>query len=191
MECPTPGMFLKLMEERHYQVLDDNSLPYSLNIVGYRTRPYTPDKFQDILAIYWRRGSDWAYKSWPITTLPGKPWLSKPLNKKGCAILVPGQYRDTYVLGQYKNYIALKQAAPVKVYRDNTKDSAYNLDLTTIDEGFFGIHIHKAGLWSQIVGVSSAGCQVFQREKDYSEFIEYCFKYRIYHGRFTYTLIEI
>ncbi len=84
---------------------------------------------------------------------------------------------------------ALGQAKNVKVYRDANKDLKF--DETKIDEGVFGINIHKAGADSTYVENWSEGCQVFKRAKDFEEFMAICRKARDIHGNsFTYTLIE-
>lgn len=114
------------------------------------------------------------------------------MNPKGAAVLVPGQYRQAYALGDFRGYTALKQVAPVKVYRDYNQDSHIDMSSATIEEGYFGIHIHRAGVWSKIVGTSSAGCQVFARHKDFAEFITICQLGAAHWGNsFTYTLLEL
>jgi hypothetical protein len=75
------------------------------------------------------------------------------------------------------------------VYRDYVADGVY--DESKIQEGVFGINIHKAGSDSVQVNDWSHGCQVFKREKDFNEFLEICKKAMSLHGnRFTYTLIN-
>ncbi len=60
-----------------------------------------------------------------------------------------------------------------------------------IQEGVFGINIHKAGADSTYVENWSEGCQVFKRAKDFDEFMAICRKAKDIHGNsFTYTLIE-
>jgi hypothetical protein len=86
-------------------------------------------------------------------------------------------------------YEALGQNKPVKVFRDPNKDMKY--DENKIDEGLFGINIHKAGDNSTFVENWSEGCQVFKKSKDFEEFMTICRKARNVHGNsFTYTLIE-
>jgi hypothetical protein len=64
-------------------------------------------------------------------------------------------------------------------------------DENKIDEGLFGINIHKAGDNSTFVENWSEGCQVFKKSKDFEEFMTICRKDRNIHGNsFTYTLIE-
>lgn len=68
------------------------------------------------------------------------------MNPKGTAILAPGQYQSSHKIGLHRGkYKALVQHRPVTVYRDNNKDSKYDLEPTKKDTGIFGINIHKAG----------------------------------------------
>lgn len=107
---------------------------------------------------------------------------------QGTAILVPGQYKNCYGFGKYRGYECLRQVLPVKVYRDDDGDEEFDTNSDTVEEGLFGIHIHKAGVLSKIVGTWSAGCQVFQRKEDFEEFMNLC-KDSL-QDLFTYTLIE-
>ena len=62
---------------------------------------------------------------------------------------------------------------------------------TKIQEGVFGINIHKAGVDSTLIDSWSEGCQVFKRSADFDSFMEIIRKSRDKHGNsFTYTLIE-
>lgn len=164
---------------------------YNLNIVGWRNSVGRVNYFDDHLSVYWQRHGKWESLHYPITTRPGLAWLLNPMNEKGTAILVPGQYREAYALGEYKGYTALRQVASVTVFRDDDKDSQWAYNFSKIDTGLFGIHIHRAGIWSKVVGVSSAGCQVFQKKADFEEFIDLCRRAAVFWGnRFTYTLLE-
>ena len=101
------------------------------------------------------------------TTDPGITSMTKPVSYKGCAILVPGQYRSAWKLGYHKGkYEAIVQYKPVKVYRDNNKDAVYDFNPKTVEEGTFGINIHKAGKHSTQVDNWSAGCQVLANKED-------------------------
>ena len=98
--------------------------------------------------------------------------------EKGVAILKPGQYRKSHKIRLHGGkYTALGQQNLVKVYRDNNKDGRYDLDESTIDEGLFGINIHRATKWedktSSQVGKWSAGCQVIAANNDWHEFFSY------------------
>lgn len=165
--------------------------PLNLNLVGWRNRLARVNEFDDFLAVYWQEGSKWREKVYEGTTLPGKPWLLQPMNKRGTAILVPGHYPSVYTLGYYHGSKALLQTGNFKVYRDSNRDSEFNLDPATIEVGKFGMHMHKAGVLTKVVGLSSAGCQVFRRAEDHKEFMELCGYAADYWGKkFSYTLLE-
>lgn len=189
MQVPTSLEFLDLMRAKKYLIYDK---PGGINIIGYRSKIHVVDKFNDFLAVYVARsGGVFDYDFWPITTMPGLPWLSNPIRKEGTAVLVSGQYIDSYRIGLYHGYYALKQVGPVQVFRDDNLDGEIDMENVSINRGLFGIHIHRAGLWSKIVGVSSAGCQVFQRRKDFDEFMSYCQEAVNCQGdRFSYTLLD-
>jgi len=86
-------------------------------------------------------------------------------------------------------YEALVQIRPVKVWRDADKDMEF--DETKIDEGLFGINIHKAGADSTYVENWSEGCQVFKTLADFDEFMTIMRKARdAGFTQFTYTLIN-
>lgn len=187
----TVGFFLQEMARYNYIVFGNSTKPFNLNIVGWRRLNKLANQFDDYIAIYWTERGVWQSRLWPATTSPGTPWLLNPMNPKGAAILVPGQYTNVYRLEIYKGYWALKQAGSMKVYRDNNRDSQLDQVSDTIEEGLFGIHIHRAGIWSKLVGVNSAGCQVFQKRRDFEEFIESCQRSaNLWGNSFTYTLME-
>ena len=111
------------------------------------------------------------------------------------AILKEGQYRGSHKICLHQGkYEALKQQKPLKVYRDNNKDGVYDLNENSLQEGIFGINIHKAGKFvngSTQIDKWSAGCQVFSKESDFNEFMDVMYKAKdIWGNSFTYTLIE-
>ena len=166
---------------------------YDVNIVGVRnssTGNKVTNVFDDVITISFKENGEWKYFEWANTTEPGKKGVMEYHNAKGVARLVEGQYRGSHALGLHQGkYEALKQAKSVKVYRDPNKDLTF--DETTVDEGIFGINIHKAGQDSTWVENWSEGCQVFKRVKDFDEFMKIVKKAAKIHGNsFTYTLIE-
>lgn len=190
MKVPGATEYLLSATLLKYKTFGGIERPYNLNIVGWRNHSSRPNYFDDVLAVYWQDGNNWLEKTWPITTYPGLPWLLNPMSPKGAAILVPGQYVEAYQLGRYHDASALKQVRPVRVYRDKNLDGHFDLKPDTIEEGLFGLHLHRAGLWSKLVGISSAGCQVFQKREDFNEFIKLCEKAAFHWGNtFTYTLM--
>jgi len=165
---------------------------YNLNIIGIRNKTLNTNTFNDEIHIIYKVNGKWVDDRYPITTEPGYRLLKTPLNNKGCAILVPGQYNSCYQLGLHKGqYTALVQRGLVRVYRDNNRDQIVDLNPKTIDEGYFGINIHKAGVDSKIVDNWSGGCQVFKRKSDFDKFIAVCKKSSANYGnKFTYTLLN-
>jgi hypothetical protein len=166
---------------------------YDLNIIGVRNSA-TGDKvtnlFDDTLSVSYKVNGVWVYKEWQATTDPGKKGVMEFHNAAGVARLVPGQYRGSHTIGLHQGkYEALKQQKNVKVYRDKDKDMQYDTDV--IQEGVFGINIHKAGADSTYVENWSEGCQVFKKSADFDAFMVICREAAKIHGSsFTYTLIE-
>ena len=173
---------------------DEANKGYDVNIVGVRnsaTGNKVTNLFDDIITISFKdENGNWVYKEWMNTTEPGKKGVMEYHNAGGVARLVEGQYRGSHGLGLHQGkYEALRQVKPVKVYRDPNKDLIF--DEKTIQEGIFGINIHKAGRDSTWVENWSEGCQVFKRVKDFDEFMKIVKKAAKIHGNsFTYTLIE-
>ena len=170
---------------------------YNLNIIGIRknNNNVITNKYDDILTVLYRDNSGLKSVYYNITTEPGNYYMRKKLgNPKGTAILVPGQYRGCWKLGLHKGqYEALVQRKPVKVYRDGNMDNLYDMFPQSIDEGSFGINIHRSnqGFTRDTIDMYSAGCQVFSDPNDFNAFIELCKKQKdIYGNSFTYTLID-
>lgn len=165
---------------------------YNLNIIGIRCGGSATNRFTDELHLIYKVKGLWKHDVFKITTKPGLNSLVNPVNVKGCSILVPGQYPKSHKLGLHKGkYTALVQAKPLKVYRDNNKDKIIDLNPESIDQGIFGINIHKSGSDSTLVNNWSAGCQVFKRETDFNRFINICKRSaELYGNSFTYTLLD-
>jgi len=183
-----------LKTKKYVYFEDTANKGYDVNIVGVRnssTDNKVTNVFDDMITISYKdEKGNWIYKEWMNTTEPGKKGVMEYHNPKGVARLVEGQYRGSHSLGLHQGkYEALKQAKAVKVYRDPNKDLIF--DETKIEEGIFGINIHKAGKDSTWVENWSEGCQVFKRVKDFDEFMKIVKKAAKIHGNsFTYTLIE-
>ena len=172
---------------------DANNKGFDVNIIGVRnstTGQKVTNAFDDTLTISYKENGEWKFHSWPATTDPGKKGVLEYHNTAGVARLVEGQYRGSHTIRLHQGkYEALGQAKNVKVYRDANKNLTY--DETKIQEGIFGINIHKAGADSTYVENWSEGCQVFKKSANFEEFMTICRKSRDIHGNsFTYTLIE-
>ena len=188
----------KAVISKGYKWFEDKSNKgYDVNIVGIRnseTNNEVTNHFDDTLTISYKVDGEWKFHSWPATTDPGQYWIENPISKDGTAILVPGQYRGSHMIGLHQGkYEALRQRKPVKVYRDNDKDLEYDTDEDTIKEGIYGINIHRSNPYDQSYYVNkwSAGCQVFKKVADFHEFMDICKKAKdIWGNSFSYTLIE-
>jgi len=171
---------------------------YNLNIVGVRnsnTHNKVTNKFDDCITVSYNVDGEEKFHCFAATTDPGKYWEENIMRKDGVAILVPGQYRSSHKIRKHQGkYEALCQQKDVKVYRDNNKDGVYDMLAESIQEGIFGINIHKAG--SRVNGSTqidkwSAGCQVFSKESDFNQLMDLAYKAKdLYGNSFTYTLIE-
>ena len=178
---------------------DHNNKGYDVNIVGVRnnaTKGRVTNAFDDHITISYKVDSEWQFHCYKCTTDPGSHWVKNILSDSGVAVLKPGQYRSSHKLRLHQGkYMALGQQKPVKVYRDNNLDNKYDLNEDSLEEGIFGINIHRAtgrtGGTSTRVDKWSAGCQVIANNNDWYEFLDICQTAReIWGNSFTYTLIE-
>lgn len=184
--------YKKIFKKKGYKFFERGD--YNLNIIGVRHWNDYTNKFDDAINLVYKEDGEWVYRTYIATTDPGENALVDPLNDKGAAILVPGQYKS-YRLDLHKGrYIALCQReGKVKVYRDNNKDKKYDLDESSIEEGYFGINIHRASTRgdTKYINSWSHGCQVFGNIDEYYEFISICEKASdVWGNKFTYTLLE-
>ena len=172
---------------------------YNINIVGIRnsdTNNEVTNKFDDHITLSYKVDGEWQFRCFECTTDPGKYWVENIMRESGVAILKPNQYRGSHKIGLHQGkYEALRQQKPVQVYRDNNLDECYDLNEENIEEGIFGINIHRATKWegkkSTQIDKWSAGCQVIAANDDWEEFMSICRNARDSWGNsFTYTLIE-
>lgn len=197
MNCYTREQIEKAVESKGHKYFHHGA--YNVNIVGVRnaaTGNEITNKFDDCMTVSYKDDNgDWHFNCWKCTTDPGKYWAEHLLNKDGVAILKEGQYRGSHMIGLHQGkYEALRQKGAVKVYRDKNMDDEYDLIEEDVQNGIFGINIHKAGSWksgSVQVDKWSAGCQVFSKEDDFYDFMNIMYKARDRWGNsFTYTLIN-
>ena len=179
------------MIKKGFAYFSDGEL--NLNIIGVRqssTGNKVTNLFDDFLTLSYKHNGAWVFKQWAATTDPGTKGVKEFHNAAGVARLVAGQYRGSHAIGLHQGkYEALRQAKNVKVYRDANKDMTY--DESKIQEGVFGINIHKAGADSTYVENWSEGCQVFKKSADFDEFMVIVKKAAALHGNsFTYTLLN-
>jgi hypothetical protein len=185
MKKYTKEQIEKAVKSKGYVWFEDTSNKgFDVNIIGIRnssTGTKVTNVFDDAISVSYKDGGNWVYNEWVNTTDPGTKGVKQYHNAAGVARLVPGQYRGAYTLGLHQGkYEALRQQKPVKVYRDANRDMNY--DETKIQEGIFGINIHKAGANSTYVENWSEGCQVFKRAADFEEFMTIIRKAGSIHG---------
>jgi len=185
---------VRQLKRKGYKIF---SRPYELNIVGVRADSTIPDKFDDLIYVFWKDNKNkWIGKAYPATTDPGTYWLKNPMHEKGSAILKEGQYLDTWIKrlhGTKSRYLALGQEKPVTVYRDYDRNAILDFYNGNEHTGKFGINIHRASVNGKnlTIGKNSAGCQVFQNADDFNEFMKMVDKQKdLYGNKFTYTLID-
>jgi len=197
MNCYTREQIEKAVESKGHKYFHHGA--YNVNIVGVRngvTGNEITNKFDDCMTVSYKDDAgDWHFNCWKCTTDPGKYWAEHLMNKDGVAILKEGQYRGSHMIGLHQGkYEALRQKGAVKVYRDKNLDDEYDLIEEDVQNGVFGINIHKAGSWksgSVQVDKWSAGCQVFSKEDDFYDFMNVMYKARDRWGNsFSYTLIN-
>ena len=168
---------------------------YDLNLVACRSPSRESGKFDDVFHVIYRMGDRYIQESYPCTTDAGLYWMRNPSRVEGTAILVAGQYRNVYKLDLHAGkYLALCQRnGPVRVYRDNNRDHILDHDPETIQEGYFGINIHRAARSSVVedVGKYSAGCMVIQEPDDFDRLIALAKKQRDQLGFHTFAGVYI
>ena len=197
MSCYTREQIEDTMKAKGYRYFTSGDL--NLNIIGVRnskTKNRVTNAFDDCMTLSYKLDDEWKFHCFKCTTDPGTHWVKNLLNSDGVAILKPGQYRSSHKIDLHQGkYEALKQQKPLKVYRDDNKDSTYNCLEEDVEKGIFGINIHRAtaktGGKSTRVDRWSAGCQVIASNDDFAVFMKICRQARdAWSNSFTYTLLE-
>lgn len=161
----------------------------NVNLFAIRKNVST-NVFDDEIYMVYEENGNKIVKVWTCTTEAGKYYLNSPMNPKGTAIIVPGQYRGAYAIGRHTNYEALRQQKPLKYWRDNDKDSLHDLEGKIYEEIGY-TNIHKAGADSSLINNWSAGCIVFKCVKDFNEMMSIARKAaKKYGNSFTFTLFN-
>lgn len=196
MNAPDLEYILSVMRKKNYAVFEDRAgKGYDLNIVGIRSANEMPNRFDDLLTVFYRDGSRWQQHTFPATTDPGLYWLTARWGGlMGTAILKEGQYRSAYQIGYHKGqYEALVQRRPVTVLRDYDRDGRHTFNTDREETGLFGINIHRAHAERSLMSVDawSAGCQVVQNPRHFDELMTLAKKAsETYGNAFSYTLLH-
>ena len=186
---------INAIKNKGYQWYDED---YKLNIVGVRnssTNNIVTDKFDDIITLTYKEGSQVKFYQWAITTDPGLHYVRNFFpGATATGRMVPSQYINAYSVGIHRGkYEALIQQKPIKAFRDANKNDVYDED--NISQGLFFMNIHKA--FAAATGVAttindtSAGCQVFASTQDFLNFMKIVndSKNILKSNAFTYTLL--
>lgn len=167
---------------------------YNLNLVGIRSSDLDANSFNDRLAVLYELDRKQILHVFPLTTDPGVFYRENPLNVDGTAVLVPGHYSGCWELGAHQGkYKALVQRGPMAVYRDNNSDQHIDADADTVQNGLFGINLHRANANYSSLRVDrwSAGCQVMANPLDFDLVMALANKSAETYGRrFSYTLLN-
>jgi peptidoglycan hydrolase-like protein with peptidoglycan-binding domain len=190
---PLPPVLVHLQSLGHKVVWKGD---FHLNLFGIRSPNKTANSFDDILGCAYTEKGLWKVHYWPGTTDPGTYWLENPSRVEGTAILVEGQYLDTWMIDLHGGkYEALCQrGGEVSVYRDGDRDNVLDHDPSTIATGYFGINLHRSSNSGESTAVEkwSAGCQVHARLDGFNEMMTLARKQIEVTGidTFTYTLMN-
>lgn len=134
-----------IYKKNNYVFFEDGK--YNLNLFAIRTNEKIANKFDDFVCIAYKdENNNKIVKIYEATTDPGTYYLNNPMNVNGTAILKPGQYRKSHIIGLHQNkYEALVQRGNLTLYRDNNKDNILDFnENNTITGKDFGINIHRA-----------------------------------------------
>jgi hypothetical protein len=67
----TPQILIKTLNKLGHSVFESDSKPFNLNIVAIREDNPTPNKFNDLLCVFWKYKGKWSMVQWECTTLAG------------------------------------------------------------------------------------------------------------------------
>tara|TARA_B110000091_G_scaffold23356_1_gene22085 strand:+ start:1184 stop:1792 length:609 start_codon:yes stop_codon:yes gene_type:complete len=197
MNCYTREEIENTMVSKGYKYFTGGD--YDVNIIGVRnsdTKNRVTNAFDDCMTLSYKVEGEWKFHCYKCTTDPGTHWVENIMREDGVAILKPGQYRGSHKIRLHQGkYEALGQKKPLLVYRDDNRDNNYDLLEESVQEGIFGINIHRAtgkkGGKSTRVDKWSAGCQVIASYDDFEEFLGICKESSLIWGNsFSYTLLE-
>lgn len=195
--CKTKDLvntFINIAKESNYPIFRRNeAYSINLNIWGIRSKDTNTKYYNDVIAFFYENENDaWELMLFEATTDPSNLNLETPVNSNGCAVLREGYHEKLWKVGKHKGqYIALVQANPCCVIRDNDKDDKIDFSDNT-DCGMFGINLHRASSWkvSDEIGLYSAGCQVIKDVNQWNEKIVPLITKAVGKGYQSYVLIN-
>lgn len=131
-------LVLELVRRRGHTVFEKAR---SANLVVVRG-PGLPGEWDGLATLSYRdtATSGWTSHAWPCATRPGVPYLLRPINTAGTAVIEPGQYSLSHRRGLHKGRPALVQVRSVTVRRDADRDGV--LEPGKLDAGNFAVNVH-------------------------------------------------
>ncbi len=168
---------------------------YNIFLYGIRSRGLEVDMWNDVLGVCYIDGfGNKINLMHSATTKPGLYWLKKKMgNINGTAILIPGQYRGCWKVGEHKGYTALVQRGSIfDVWRDGDADGQFDYNGKVYhDVTGLNMHTESDQRVTEKVGAYSAGCQVREFDKEHFAvmgLIEHSLSR--YENSFSFTLFE-
>ena len=182
MTSPSFDQIADTIEDRGHKVFRGG--PHDLNVGGIRSEDTGANSFNDFNFIFWWDQGNYSGLIVPSTTDPGTYWRDQPPNKKGTAIMLPGQYRGAYSIGKHQGkYECLKQKKPIDFFRvQDGVDWVRLYDIMLYEDevngveketSVIGANIHRASATRTSTQVDkwSAACQVIASPHHYDAFM--------------------
>ncbi len=173
------------------------SEPWNVNLWGVRKAGIdNSNAFDDVLGLtYADEALKLCHHVFTGTTNPGIYYRKNPMNAKGTAILLPGQYQGAFKIGLHHGNWALVQNKPLPVWRDTDKDETIEAS-EWVDTGYHALNFHQMFGSTSTIAASdihkwSAGCQGLNDPKQWAAFKRVIQKSaKLYGPVFTYTLLQ-
>jgi len=177
--------------------------PWNPNIGGIRCRERVAGRWDDMMLLAYEddrgHGQLFAFQG---TTDPSAHWLtSTKAHKDGTAIVLADQHRGCWQFGprQLHNgrYPAFKQRAPMSFVRDANRDSILDIEALIVEgkvlSGIRGFNGHRASasMAVPLVGLYSAGCQVWRIKPHFDHVLDFAnWTAPLYGNVVSYTLMD-
>ena len=158
----------EIFNYKEYEFFDEK-----VNIICIRNDNFGFTEYEDLLIVC----DALDCKTYNVTSEPSY-WLQNPKYNIDDAVLVPGQYIDSWEYDEGQ----LKQCKPVDVWKTIGDD-------VKIVEGNFGLNIHYPG--NEIIESDLTSSVMFKNRTDYTEFLDFIDRsLEIGDTKFTLTLLE-
>ncbi|MEM8556935.1 MAG: hypothetical protein AAGG50_03745 [Bacteroidota bacterium] len=152
--------------------------------IGVRSANTEAGAFDDAMGIlvYKPGGAPSSERFWAQmevgTVDPGTPHMLRPINPRGCGIICEGFHKNIWTRGLHKGRqrALIQRGAPIRVYRDDNRDTILDFDPGTVEEGWFGANWHTTAGRADDVGLWSAMCPVTQDPRLHAAMMDVCYE---------------